>query len=153
MSTHADKPDRRTTLLNALEELHRNQQKISISAVARKAGVSPALIHNTYPDVAERIRTITGRQPETRAAREEGSLRALQEANKRLQQDNTQLNADLARLASIVQTLTDEVTRLRALSSGKAIELLKAPVRCESPDAPAAAAPHLASGKSAPNPA
>ena len=131
----------------------RNQQKVSISAVARKVGVTPALIHNTYPDVADRIRTLTGRQPETKAERDGDSLRALQAANKRLQQDNAELNADVARLASIVQILPDEIARLRAVTAGKAVELVKAPVRCESPDAPAGAAPHPASGKSAPGPA
>lgn len=153
MKTHTDKPDRRVALMAALEDLHRNQQKVSISAVARKVGVTPALIHNTYPDVAERIRTLTGRQPDTKAQRDCDSLRALQTANKRLQHDNAELNADVARLASIVQTLTDEITRLRAVTTGKAVELVKAPVRCESPDAPAAAALHPASGKSAPGPA
>lgn len=153
MKIHTDKPDRRAALLTALEDLRRNQQKVSISAVARKAGVTPALIHNTYPDVAERIRSLTGRQPEAKAQRDGDSLRALQTANKRLQRDNAELNADVARLASIVQTLTDEIARLRAVTAGKAVVLVKAPVRCESPDAPTAAAPHPASGKSAPDPA
>ncbi len=153
MKTHTDKPDRRVALMAALEDLHRNQQKLSISAVARKVGVTPALIHNTYPDVAERIRTLTGLQPDTKAQRDGDSLRALQTANKRLQHDNAELNADVARLASIVQTLTDEITRLRAVTTGKAVELVKAPVRCESPDAPTADAPHPASGKSEPGPA
>jgi hypothetical protein len=65
--------------------------------------------------------------------------------------EDLELNADVARLASIVRTLTDEITRLRAVTTGKAIELVKAPVRCESPDAPAQAAAHPASGKSAPD--
>ena len=115
--------------------------------------MTPALIHNTYPDVADRIRTLTGRQPEAKAERDGDSLRALQTANKRLQQDNAEPNADVARLASIVQTLTDEIARLRAVTAGGAVELVKAPVRCESPDAPAAAAPDPANGKSAPGPA
>ena len=35
-------------------------QKLSIS-VARAAGVTPGLIHNTYPAVAERIRNLMGK--------------------------------------------------------------------------------------------
>ena len=35
------------------------------------------------------------------------------------------LNADVARLASIVQTLTNEVARLRALSAGQVVEMGK----------------------------
>lgn len=125
MNTPADKPDRRTALLAALEILQREQQKISISAVARKAGVTPALIHNTYPDVAEQIRTITGQHPEAKSARGNETLRVLQTANKHLHQENAQLHADVARLASIVQTLTDEIARLRAVAVGKVVDLVK----------------------------
>lgn len=45
--------------------------------------------------------------------------------NKRLQQENIQLNADVARLASIVQTLNDEIARLRAVGTGKVVELVR----------------------------
>ena len=47
MSRSAEMLDRRDALVAALEGLQRGQHKISISAVARKAGVTPALIHNT----------------------------------------------------------------------------------------------------------
>jgi cell division protein FtsB len=93
--------------------------------VARKAGVTPALIHNTYPDVAEQIRAITGREPTAVRSKEAQTLLALQATNKRLHQENTQLNADVARLASIAQTLTDEIARLRAVAAGKVSEMVK----------------------------
>ena len=38
----------------AIEQLQASQGKLSISAVANMAGVTPALIHNTYPDLAEK---------------------------------------------------------------------------------------------------
>ncbi|NMG48779.1 hypothetical protein GO613_11755 [Azoarcus communis] len=38
----------------AIEQLQASQGKLSISAVAKMAGVTPALIHNTYPDLAEK---------------------------------------------------------------------------------------------------
>ncbi len=129
MSTPADKPDRRAALLAALENLQRDQQKISISAVARKAGVTPALIHNTYPDVAAQIRGITGRQPEQKITRDNDIMRKLQASNKHLNRENAQLSADVARLASIVQTLTDEISRLRAVSAGKVVEMAKQVLR------------------------
>jgi len=125
MSASPAKPDRRSELKTALEALQRDQQKISISAVARKAGVTPALIHNTYPDVAEQIRAITGREPTAVRSKEAQTLLALQATNKRLHQENTQLNADVARLASIAQTLTDEIARLRAVAAGKVSEMVK----------------------------
>jgi len=125
MSKLATKGDRRAALLGALQKLQLEQRKISISAVAREAGVTPALIHNTYPDVADRIRALTGQQPEAKAGRDRQMLQALRAANKRLEEENAKVTADLARLASIVQTLTDEVTRLQAADAGKAIELVK----------------------------
>ena len=53
------------------------------------------------------------------------TLLALQATNKRLQQENIQLNADVARLASIVQTLNDEIARLRAVGTGRVVELVR----------------------------
>ena len=125
MSRSAEMLDRRDALVAALEGLQRGQHKISISAVARKAGVTPALIHNTYPDVAERIRAISGRDVSALRGKENAILKSFQADNKRLHQDNAQLNADVARLASIVQTLTNEVARLRALSTGQVVEMGK----------------------------
>lgn len=125
MTTHATKLDRRAALMTALTTMQSDEQKISISAVARKAGVTPALIHNTYPEVAEQIRKLTGREPAAIRSKEAETLLALQATNKRLQQENIQLNADVARLASIVQTLNDEIARLRAVGTGKVVELVR----------------------------
>lgn len=38
----------------AIAQVQAGQGKVSISSVAKIAGVTPALIHNTYPDLAER---------------------------------------------------------------------------------------------------
>jgi len=40
----------------AIVQLQADQGKLSISAVAKLAEVTPGLIHNTYPDLAEKIR-------------------------------------------------------------------------------------------------
>jgi AcrR family transcriptional regulator len=93
--------------------------KMSISAVAAEAGVSPSLIHNTYPDLAEDIRALIGRstrqQRDTKAAE-------LAEARAELKELREQLKAaqsDIATLASINETLRDEVTSLQAQVAGK----------------------------------
>lgn len=39
---------------------HTDVEKLSISSVAREAGVSASLIHNHYPDIAEAIRLAQG---------------------------------------------------------------------------------------------
>lgn len=48
-------------LNKAIDDLIEGNAKISIASVARAAGVTPSLIHNTYPAVAERIRIIMGK--------------------------------------------------------------------------------------------
>ena len=40
---------------------HTGESKVTIAAVAREAGVSTALIHNHYPNVAEAVREAQGR--------------------------------------------------------------------------------------------
>ena len=49
----------------AIAKLQAGQGKVSISAVAKLAGVTPALIHNTYPDLAEKIRGLVGKATRT----------------------------------------------------------------------------------------
>lgn len=93
--------------------------KLSISAVALEAGVSAGLIHNTYPDIAEDIREDMGRamrqQRDATAADLKESLGKL----KALRKDLKAAVADVARLASINETLRQEVATLRAAASGK----------------------------------
>ncbi|QIN67968.1 hypothetical protein SBC1_80150 (plasmid) [Caballeronia sp. SBC1] len=71
----AVKPPRRhdrertlTELQLALSRLQRASKKVSISAVAKEAKVTPALIHNTYPDFAEQVRVLINKS--TRAQRD-----------------------------------------------------------------------------------
>lgn len=52
----------------AIVQLQADQGKLSISAVAKLAEVTPGLIHNTYPDLAEKIRGLVGKA--TRAQRD-----------------------------------------------------------------------------------
>jgi hypothetical protein len=93
--------------------------KLSISAVAAEAGVTPGLVHNSYPDIAEEIRGKIGRA--TRQQRNEKAVE-LATAKARLRELRTQLDAahaDIARLASINETLRDEVASQKAIASGK----------------------------------
>ena len=106
-------------LNQALTTLASNGSKLSISAVAAEAGVTPALIHNTYPDIAEKIRAHVGRS--TRQQRDEKAA-SLVEVRQRLKEARAERDAamaDLAKLASINETLRSEVASLKALASGK----------------------------------
>lgn len=91
--------------------------KLSISAVAAEAGVSAGLIHNTYPDIAEEIRALVGRK--IRQQRDD-MAKELADAKKRLcelRDDLASAEADLAKMASINETLRTELVTLRAIAT------------------------------------
>ncbi|MCA8492788.1 TetR family transcriptional regulator [Burkholderia arboris] len=93
--------------------------KMSIAAVAAEAGVSPSLVHNTYPDIAEEIRAQVGRS--VRQQRDEKATE-LTNAHANLRALREELRAarrDIAKLASVNETLNDEVAVLRAAVDGK----------------------------------
>ena len=76
MARHEDKGEHRkdgsmhAELLAAIDRVCRTDGSATITAVAREVGVTPALIHNRYPDVASTIRGLAGR---TQARRDGGS--------------------------------------------------------------------------------
>lgn len=97
--------------------------KVSISAVAAEAGVTPALIHNTYPDIAEEIRAQVGR---TTRQQRDAKAAELTTARAQLRAMRAELSAtlgDVRRLASINETLREEIAMLRGAASGKVIVL------------------------------
>lgn len=97
--------------------------KLSISAVAAEAGVSAGLIHNTYPDIAEEIRAKIGRATRQQRDAKAGDLKEAKAKLKALREDLDAAMADVARLASINETLRQEVATLRAAASGKVVVL------------------------------
>ncbi|KAB1588203.1 TetR family transcriptional regulator [Burkholderia cepacia] len=98
--------------------------KLSISAVATEAGVSAGLIHNTYPDIAEEIRAQVGRgtrqQRDTKAA----EVKKVRAQLTILRAERDAALADVARLASINETLRQEVAKLQAVTVGKVVVLI-----------------------------
>jgi AcrR family transcriptional regulator len=97
--------------------------KLSISAVAAEAGVSAGLIHNTYPDIAENIREKIGRATRQQRDAKAADLKEAREKLKALREDLDAAMADVARLASINETLRQEVATLRVAASGKVVVL------------------------------
>lgn len=98
-------------------------KRLSISAVAIEAGVSPALIHNSYPDFAEKIREQMGRA--MRMQRDEKATE-LMTAKAQLTELRAKLRtaqADISKLASLNETLRIEVATLRAVAEGKVVRL------------------------------
>ncbi|WP_245840257.1 TetR family transcriptional regulator [Pantoea rwandensis] len=113
-------------VINGLVE---GNEKISITLVARAAGVTPGLIHNTYPAVAERIRILMGKSVRAQRDSKHQALLAEKEKNRVLRAENDQLLEDLARIASVNQRLLFEIAELKAAGSGEVISISCKPRR------------------------
>ena len=127
-STQDQTPVRsRSKTLDALDKvidgLVAGNEKLSIASVARAAGVTPGLIHNTYPAVAEKIRTLMGKSVRAQRDSKHQALMSEKEKNRALRAENDQLLAELARIASVNQRLLFEMAELKAVSSGKVVAL------------------------------
>lgn len=121
----ANKPRNRENTKEELElailRVKNKGLKLSISAVAAEAGVTPGLIHNTYPDIAEAIRAKVGRG--IRQQRDDKAVE-LAEEKKRLREVSNERDAalaDLAKLASINESLRTELATLRASASANVV--------------------------------
>ena len=93
---------------------HTSVTVVNISTVAAEAGVTPALIHNHYPDIAERIRELQARSSRVQRDAKHGELKAAREKNRALREDLDALRAQIAKLASINEVLLTENRILKA---------------------------------------
>ena len=110
----------------AIEQLQASQGKLSISAVAKMAGVTPALIHNTYPDLAEKIRGLVGKATRTQRDAKHSALVREREINRALRQELVETRETIAKLASVNQTLLNEMAVLKGIATGKVVAILRA---------------------------
>ena len=93
---------------------HTNETQVNISTVAHEAGVTPALIHNHYPDIAEAIRIAQARSSRAQRDAKQSELKAAQERNRILREQNEILRAQVSKLASINEVLLVENRILKA---------------------------------------
>lgn len=117
--------DRERTLKELQLALHRLQlagRKVSIKGVAEEAKVTPALIHNRYPDFAEQVRTLTIKS--TRAQRDEKHdlLQREREKNRQLRALVDQQIKEFADMASVNEALRAEISLLNAMADGKVLK-------------------------------
>lgn len=115
-------------LNKVVDDLIAGDEKLSITSVARAAGVTPGLIHNTYPSIAERIRNIAGKSVRAQRDSKHQALMSEKEKNRLLRAENDQLLAEVARLASVNQRLIFEMIQLKAVANGKVTALPLKPV-------------------------
>lgn len=123
MGTSATKSRRHTDgkLKDAIERLQSAGTKVTISAVAKEAEVTPALIHNTYPDIAERIRSLTGRNTRVQRDAKHNALVLEKERNRELRAKVEGLRAEMAKLASLNLTLLSKIAVLSEMADGNVV--------------------------------
>ena len=109
----------------ALKELVGAKRGISISAVAAASGVTPSLVHNKYPDIAEAIRREKGKT--TRAQRDEkrDQLAEAQTALRTLRGDKKQLQKEVKKLASINESLRRRLAEAQAIANSRNVVALQ----------------------------
>lgn len=104
---------------------HTKETKLTIAAVAREAGVSTALIHNHYPEVAEAIREKQGRSSRAMRDVKHQDLIAERQKSTGYRQEIEELKAKLASIASINEVLLEENSFLKAkLKDWNVVELV-----------------------------
>lgn len=84
------------------------EKKVTIAAVAREAGVSTALIHNHYPNIAEAIREVQGRSSRVMRDVKHQDLIAERKKSLAYRQEIAELRSKIAQLASINEVLLDD---------------------------------------------
>lgn len=110
---------REKELMLALHRIKRGRaktgkEKVTIASVAREAGVSAALIHNHYPNIAEAIRETQGRSSRAQRDVKHQNLRVERAKSRTLRLEIEELRAKVASLASLNEVLINENRILKA---------------------------------------
>lgn len=102
------------------------ETKLSVSAVAREVDVTPALIHNHYPKIAEEIRVKVGASSRAQRDAKHEELKKIKDVNKTLNKEIVAMKLQVSRIASINETLLLENHSLRAAANGGKVAVFKA---------------------------
>lgn len=96
-------------LIAAIDRVCRTGGSATITAVAREVGVTPALIHNRYPEVASTIRGLAGRDKRDAMAALKSALEEERRKCGQLRAENGELFAELRKLASVNEGLRQQL--------------------------------------------
>ncbi|QTP14872.1 TetR/AcrR family transcriptional regulator [Serratia symbiotica] len=100
---------RQQKLLQIIRSLVLRKQTLSISRVAREAGISPSLIHNHYPDIAAKIRQIAGYPPQKSESMLRKKLHDTETQNRALREEIHHLRLQISQLSSINEMLNSQL--------------------------------------------
>jgi AcrR family transcriptional regulator len=120
-SDMADAPlTTRQKLLLIIEGMEQADSIITISGVAREAGISSSAIHNRYSDLADRIRAsagvMKGQDAKGKLGKQRGTIMEEKAKRARLRQELAQVKALLQKADSVNASLQLENGRLKALN-------------------------------------
>lgn len=111
-----------TELKLALHRLQRAGKKVSISSIAKEAGVSAPLIHGSYPEFAEQVRELNNKSTRTQLGEKRDRLHEERKKNSDLRALLDREMKDAAMLASVNEALRAEIILLKALADGKVLK-------------------------------
>lgn len=103
----------------ALKTLQDRGEKITLKAVADQAKVSPSLLNHRYPDFAEKVRGLVGRTIRQKRNEMSELLTKEREKNRQLRVLVDGQLMEITRLASVNETLRQELAVQRAVAEGK----------------------------------
>lgn len=92
-------------------------QRISISLVAREAGLSPSTIHTSYPEIAERIRVLRNDSKNRRREIDTSEVERLRAELKKARARIKQLTLHISKQASRDATIAMQNALLEAAKS------------------------------------
>lgn len=95
---------------------HTDAKELTVSSVAREAGVSAPLIHNHYPAIAELIRVKQGASSRQKRDAKQAELLDLKNKNAELRRELDEARSQLAKLATVNEMLFVDNSILRASS-------------------------------------
>ncbi len=114
----SDKLSTRERIEKAIEEMRDAGSRMTISGVAREAGVSNATIHNRYPDLASRIRELSGKAAQLDAkamlSKRRGTIKRVDEQQRALRNELAEKNEELRKADSVNAALDLENQSLKA---------------------------------------
>jgi len=129
MARHEDKVEHlkgssmHAELLAAIDRVCRTDGSATITAVAREVGVTPALIHNRYPDVASTIRGLAGQNKRDAMAALRSALEEERKKCSQLRAENGELFAELRTLASVNEGLRRQLAIEQDRSAARVVAL------------------------------
>lgn len=129
MPRSEDEPIRRkgsglqAELIAAIDRVCRTDGSVTIAAVAREVGVTPALIHNRYPEVASTIRGLAGRDKRDAMAAMKSALEEERRKCGQLRAENAELFAELRTLASVNEGLRRQLAIEQDRSAARIVPL------------------------------